>query len=252
MRVFTRGVLAVLACGALALPVQAAEISLYTGAVFKSALDDLLPRFEVRSGHHVTIVYDSTAGIEKRINGGAAFDVVIASQKAVQGWAQSGIVTSDAAEKVGVARAALGFPANAQVPDISTDEKFRAVVLGAAVISSSDPAAGGASAVFFQTEIKRLGIADAVQSHLLLTKPGVAPGPVADGKATLAVAMTSEIAGYPGLQSAVFFPDHPGGALVLTAAISAKAAQKEAAAALISFLAAPEAAAVGRSKGLAE
>ena len=74
------GALALFAIGFLnpaPAPADAAEIKLVSSVGVKSAMESSLPGFERASGHKVTPLYGTAAGLKTRIDGGEAFDVVV-------------------------------------------------------------------------------------------------------------------------------------------------------------------------------
>ena len=71
-------------------PAAAAEIKLVSTVAAKSAMDALLPAFERTSGHKVTPVFGTSAGLKTRIDGGESFDVVILSPAQVDDLTKQG------------------------------------------------------------------------------------------------------------------------------------------------------------------
>ena len=62
---------------ALAGPASAAEIKVLTAGAFKPVVSVLVPAFEQRSGHKVSIENDTAGALAKRIEGGEAFDLPV-------------------------------------------------------------------------------------------------------------------------------------------------------------------------------
>ena len=230
--------------------VTAAEFRLLTSAAIKLALNELVPRFESVSGHKVLLQYDTSAGVRKRIDAGEPFDVSVTTIAATDELIKSGRLLPDPRPVVGVAVTSLAYRTDAPKPDITTQEAFKAILLGATAISVSDPALGGVSSTYFMSILKRLGIETAIQSKLILTKPAEGAIPVGTGAAQYGVALSSEIVDIPGVGSVPIFPTDPASTITLAAAVSAKAAQPEVARSFIDFLLSPDAVSVRKAKGL--
>ncbi len=229
---------------------QAAEVKLLASVAIKSMFDQVIPAFEKASGDTVVVQYATAAGTAKQIESGVPFDVAVTVQKSTDALVKSGAVLAQPRPVVGVAVAALAYREGSKRPDISTDAKFKSVVLSAPRISLSDPALGGASAVYFLSVVKRLGIDAQVGPRLINTKPGEGAMPVQTGEARYGVAMTSEVAAVKGVRAVPIFPTDPASSLVLVASISSKANQPAAAAAFVKYLQSPAAMRLRRKNGL--
>jgi molybdate transport system substrate-binding protein len=139
----------------------------------------------------------------------------------------------------------LAYQAEAAPPDISTPEALRAVLLTASSISLSDPKHGGGSSKYFIDLLASLDIAAAVIPKLLLTAGGQGAVPVAEKKAEIGIAQTSEIAMLAGVAAAPF----SGSAVNYELAVSAHHPHP-ASAALAAFIAGPHGAKIRRKRGL--
>lgn len=228
---------------------SAAEIALIGSVAFKGPLDILIPEFTKATGHHVTIWLAAGPALARQIDSGAPCDVVVVVTPQFDGLVKSGAAQPGSGRTLGSLDVELAYPANAPKPDISTPEKLKALVLSAHAISSSDPALGGASALYFQTVATKLGIADAANAKLIKTPSGDGPKPVAAGKAEIGFGMSSEVADAPGTAGEPLDPTDPKSKITLVAATMTKAQDAAAANALVAFLATPKAAEVIRRKG---
>jgi molybdate transport system substrate-binding protein len=228
---------------------RASDITVLSTVATKAAFDILLPKYEQQSGNKIHTVYDSGAGVNKRVAAGEPFDVVVNATANVAALAKAGAVPPQPWARLGVAAASLVYRTGSAKPDISTDDAFKAQMLATPHLGISDPAAGGASAVYVIGILKRLGIYDVMQSRLVLTKPGEGPSPVADGRAPFAIAMTSEVAAYPGLSAMPIFPQEPAGLVSYSVTISAKTDDADAPQSLVQYLVSPGAVEVLKAKG---
>ena len=139
----------------------------------------------------------------------------------------------------------------APVPDISTPDAFKQALLKAKSISYTDPKAGGSSGTFFAGLLEKLGIAEAVANKTVLGKRGYEVAEfVASGKAELCTTFISEILTVPGVTVIGPLPGALHNVNTYTAAIPAKAQQRDAAAALLRALTDPAHAARWTAAGL--
>jgi len=229
----------------------ASEVSVLSTVATRAAFDVLVPTYERQSGNTVHVAYDSGASVNKRIAGGEVVDVVVNPSSNLANLAKAGAVQAEPWATLGVARASLAYRSGSATPDISSDEAFKTLMLSTPKLGISDPAAGGASATYVMSILKRLGIDEAMRGKLVLVKPGDGAEPVADGRAPLSIAMTSEVAAYPGVSSVPIFPQDPQASVAYAASVSAKAEHADAARSLLRFLRSPDAEAVLAAKGFA-
>ena len=136
-------------------------------------------------------------------------------------------------------------------PDISTPDAYKKTLLEAKAIAYSDPAAGGASGVFFAKTLDRMGIADQMKAKTKHPPPsGNSALLVVNGEADLAIQQEPEVMSVAGVDVVGPPPGDLNNITVYSAGISAGTQQADAANALIKFLHTPEAAAVLKAKGL--
>ena len=66
-----------------AVSASAAEIKLLTAGAMRAVVMELLPDFETRSGHKITLDNATAGTLAKRIEAGEAFDVAIITPKVI-------------------------------------------------------------------------------------------------------------------------------------------------------------------------
>src|SRR3954468_9301964 len=112
--------LAALACLLGATVARAAELKVLTAGAFKPVLLALQPAFELQSGNKLVIDNDTAGGLQKRIAGGEAFDVVFSSPASLQPLREAGKLAAEA--PLPLARVAIGVAVKrgAPLPDISS------------------------------------------------------------------------------------------------------------------------------------
>ena len=235
---------AVLAAGAA----SAADLHVMISAGFHGVYAELGPAFERASGHRLVTTRgpsmgDSPESIPTRLARGEAADVVILDGGAADELGKRGVVR--AGSKVELARSQIGMVvrAGAAKPDIGSVEAFRSVLLAAKSIAYSD---SGSGTYLSTTLFAKLGVAEQVagKSRKVRGPPSGEPvaAVVARGEAEIGFQQVSELIHVSGVAFVGTIPAELQPGFSFAGAITSTARQPEAAAALIRFLASPEAA----------
>src|SRR5260370_30147767 len=138
---------------------RAADLKLLTAGAFKSVALEIVPEFEKRTGHKVTIDNDTAGGLSKRVAAGEYFDVVVMPPLGLGPFLGSKVVESSAKA---LARAGIGVAVKqgAPKPDISSVDAFKKALLAARAIAYIDPASGGSSGIYLAKLFGKMGIAE--------------------------------------------------------------------------------------------
>ena len=146
---------------------------------------------------------------------------------------------------------AIAVKAGAPKPDISTPEALRQTLLNARAISYTDPAAGGASGIYFAKLLERMGIAVEINAKTKFPPPSGYSGMfLPTGDVDLAVQQVPELLHVPGIEIVGPLPGDLHMVTVFVAGIPTDSAQPARARALIESLRTAEARALFRAKGL--
>jgi molybdate transport system substrate-binding protein len=143
-----------------------------------------------------TATYGPTQELLGRIAGGAAADVAILTDRAIDDLIAAG--TLEAGSRVDLARSFIGIAvkAGATKPDIATADSFRQTLRDAKSIAYS---AAGASGLFFAELIEILGIADEVRAKATIIPTGLTGTLAANGTVEIAIQQISELMVVPGI-----------------------------------------------------
>jgi molybdate transport system substrate-binding protein len=197
-------------------------------------------QFEEQTGHKLAITYGTTGSIVKRIMGGEAADLVIATAPAVQNLVKSGKAIPGSNLSIASTGIGIAVRAGTPKPDVSSVETFKNSLLAAMSVAYSDPADGAASGIHFAKVLQRLGIADQMKPKSKLVGGGGNVGEVvAKGKAEIAVQMTSELLPVAGITYVGPLPAELQDMTIFAAGICTNTTQRDAAKALIEFLSSP-------------
>ncbi|MFO1247121.1 MAG: substrate-binding domain-containing protein [Alphaproteobacteria bacterium] len=189
--------LAVLLAGAVS--ADARELKILTGAGMSMPVRALAADYGKRTGIAVTVTSDTAGGVQKRIEAGEKFDLVIGTQAVLDTLTRDGKVAaahSDLARMV----AGIGARKGAAKPAVADSAQFKATLLAAKNITYVDPASGGITGVFFLSQADKLGVGADVRAKAVLRPngEGVAKA-VAAGDAQYGVTLISEMLPNPGV-----------------------------------------------------
>lgn len=226
----------------------AAEIRLLSLASLRSSLEGLVPEFEKKTGHKVTVTYGDSSSLPKRFATGEPFDVALASRPLLDRQTAEKRILPETS--VDIARVAVGIAVRkgSPKPDVSTPDALKHALLDAKSVSH---AAEGPSGVYFLELLKRLGIAEPMKSKLRPVAGGPqVVGPVARGEVELAVITIPFIVVEPGAELAGALPDELQEYVVYAAGVGAATGEPDVSRALIRHITSPAAAPVIRAQGL--
>jgi molybdate transport system substrate-binding protein len=208
---------------------------------------DLLPRFEQASGHRVTTRYGGTVDVRNWLAAGEPFDLAIAASSVIDAFSASGVIVTGSRVDIATSGVGVAVRAGAAKPNISTPEAFRQALLAAKSIGYST----GPSGQYFLGLLDRIGLADAIKPKLKKIPAGGFVGTlVANGEADIGVQQVSELTTFPGVDYLGPLPTDFQMTTTFAAGVSTAAKQPDAATALATFLAAPEAASAFHKFGL--
>jgi len=235
--------LSLVAAAALALgvPAHAAEIKVVSTNAFKTALEDLGPKFEQSSGHKLAITWGTAAGLKAEIEKGAAADVAVLTDAGADDLIKQGKL----AARTPIARSgiAVAIQKGAPKPALANADDFKKMVLAAKSIAWVET---GASGIYLKGLFERLGIADEIKGKL---KPVKAAGEaVAHHEAEIGFTQVSEILPFAGADVGGMLPPDVQSFTSFSVALHAK--DSTPAEALVKFLKTEAAADVIKAKGL--
>jgi len=228
--------------------VTAAEINILSSNSLKEVFQDLAPEFSRTTGHKLSMAFDSSTAVKRRIEGGEAFDVAIVTPPMIADLVKQGKIA--AGTSADIARTGLGVAirAGAAKPDIGTVDAFRRTLLDAKSVAYNKE---GQSGLYMAGLMERLGIAEQMK---VKTKLKSVSGPVAEdvakGEAELGFQLISEILSVRGAEFLGPLPSELQTFVVLTSGIAATTKEAGPARELIKFLATPNAALAMKAHGM--
>jgi molybdate transport system substrate-binding protein len=228
-----------------------AELTVYSTIGMRSAAEELFGRFETQSGHKLTVTWGTAPMLVKRIESGENADMLILSRAGIDALIKQSKIAPGSDVTLAGSGVAIAVKAGAAKPDVSTPEALKRTLLAAKSIAYSEPAAGGASGVYFAKLLERMGIADAMKPKTKYPPAGgFSASLLISGEAELAVQQKPELLHVAGCDIVGFLPGDLNMVTEFAAGIMPDSKHADAAKALIAMLRSPEAAAVFRGKGL--
>jgi molybdate transport system substrate-binding protein len=234
---------------ALSHPVFAAELKVYSTIGVKSAIEELAPKFEAATGNKLNISWGLISGFTKKAQEGDVPDVLIVSRASIDSLTKDGKIAAGGVT-LGKSIFAFGVKHGAPKPDISTVDAMKKTLLAARAVGYTDPAAGGASGVYFGKMIDKLGIASEIKAKSKFPPPAGFVGTLlTSGEVDIAFQSKPELTTTEGVDVVGPPPGDLGNTNVFAAGIGAASKNSDAGTALLKFLTTPEAQAVFKSKG---
>jgi len=220
-------------------PAQAKDLKVLTGAGMSMPVRALAADFGSRTGTNVTVVSDTAGAVQKRMEAGEAFDLVIGTTAVLDTLTREDKVT---ASHVDLAQMVAGISARkgAAKPAIADGGQVKATLLAAKSISYVDPASGGITGVFFLQQADKLGVGGEVRAKAVLKPNGTRVAEaVAAGEAQYGVTLISEM--LPNKSVTVWpLPDDIQMTTIYTAAVATNAENAMDATALLNDLRGPK------------
>lgn len=243
----------IVSCAALAATVpflraaEAADIKILSSNAVKEAYSELLPEFEKKSGHHVTIVWGGTAALKKRIDDGEAADIAITPAADIDEMIRTGKVA--AGSRVDLVKSIVGIAVRAglPIPDVSSGEKLKAALLAAKSIIIS----GGPSGYYLLGLFEKQGILGQIRPKMTQLASGESVGEaLARNEGDIGFTQVSEFLAIKGINYAGPLSPDIQQVTIFSSGILSNAPQPGPARDLVRFLASSESASILKRNGL--
>jgi molybdate transport system substrate-binding protein len=191
---------------------------------------------------------ESVGGVDaaRRVQDGERFDVVVLASDAIARLQAAGRLLPGSVRTIADSSVAIAVRAGTPPPDIGSEAALRTTVLQATGIGYSTGPSGTALMQLFE----RWGLTDMLRERLVQARPGVPVGRlVAEGEVEIGFQQLSELMDLPGI-TLLAMPPEVDIVSRFSGAVTANAAQPEAAQALLDFMASPATAALKQQHGM--
>lgn len=223
------------------------EIKVLSSIATREAYLELVPQFERGSGHKVATTWAGTTAIMQRMAAGETYDLVIISSSELDELTRQGKIVSGS--RVDLAKSGIGVAvrAGAPRPDISSSEALKRALLAAKTVGYTS----GPSGVYMAGLIEKMGIAAEVKPrHRTVPSGGTVGTIIASGDAEIGFQQVSELVHIDGIDYIGPLPADVQCVTVFSCGLQTRAAQPDAAKALVLYLSTPSAVAVMKKHGL--
>ena len=227
----------------LAMPTaQAAELQVQVTIALRNAVAKMAAAFEKRSGHTIKMTVAAPGEIVAALQAGRHADVVVVTDGALAELEDKGLVRRG---RVPLATSGFGLAMRSGdlVPDISTPEAVRALLLGASKVIYNDPKTTPSGQLLLRIA-ERLGVAEQVNAKSQVVAGGASVSTLAkDTSPGIVVAMAplTEIPGHPGAKMIGPLPNELQVQVSFFAVLGARPQDEVAAQAFLQALASAEA-----------
>jgi molybdate transport system substrate-binding protein len=222
----------------LAVIAQAAGIKVMSDSPLEPALTKVVDLYRQQTHDQVSLVFDPSPVVKKRIEDGEAADVVIVQPDFAEELTKSGSVSAGDRPIIAHVGVGLGNRKGSPAYDISTVEKLKNTLLGADLLVFNSVKSGQA----FASALERLGIAETLKPKIVRTTPNGIFEPVLKGNGNDMVAGTIPlIATTAGIKLLGPLPGDLQSTLTYTAVLMANTSQRDTAEGFIKFLVSPQA-----------
>jgi molybdate transport system substrate-binding protein len=248
MGIWTRAALGAALISTLALgeTVLAAEVTILANQGAVSAVRDLAPAFEKASGHKVVVIFAAGPAMPRAIDSDAPADLVSQFADAFDELIKRGKVVPGSPAIYARAGNGVAVKAGASKPDISTAEAFKQAMLNAKSIGYSRSGSGMLAVKLME----RLGLAEQLKAKTKYIEGRPVAEAVAAGEVEIGLQQTNVIQPVAGTDYVGPLPPELQDYVVFSVGLLTVSKNQDAARAFITFMTAPENAALIRKSGM--
>ena len=210
-------------------------------------LAELARDYELQNGRKVDI--RSMGGVEaaKLARAGENTDIVVLASKVMESLEAEGHIAKGSIRDFARSEIGMAVAAGARRPGVESETEVRQAMIEARRVCYST----GPSGDHFKTLCERWGLADSVLARALKAPPGLPVATlVANGEADLGIQQLSELIGQRGIEVIGPLPPEIQAVTVFSAGVSTTSSEREAAQALVAYLASAAAQGAKRRHGM--
>ena len=220
--------------------VSAAELAVLSGGAMKSGLGEAIADWEKRTGHKVKATYAPAGEMLKRLAAGERYDVVIMPVENFDALERDGIVPPGGRRPLAGVSIGVAVKKGAPIPDISTPEAVKRMLVDAKSVTYMDPTRGTSGKFVDEVMLPKLGVRDAVRAKTRFGQGGTIADKVASGEVEIALHQYTEILPVVGVTPVGLLPPELQKVSIYTGAVTRAATAPTEGAALLDFIASAE------------
>lgn len=228
-----------------------AGLTVFSTIAVQPAIESLAPAFETAHDCRLAVTWNTAPALVKRLQAGETADLLILNRAGMDTMIVDGRVAPGSDVTLASSATAIAIKAGAPRPDIATPDALVRTLRAARAISYTDPAAGGASGIYFAKLLDRLGLAAEINAKTKFPPPAGLSGQfLVSGEAELAIQQKPELLQVPGIEILGPLPGDLHMVTTFVAGVEVSSVKAAMAKALVDYLRTPAAAEVFRTKGL--
>jgi molybdate transport system substrate-binding protein len=222
-------------------------LKLISSMATREVLNEMLSRYRRAASRAVTSEAAGGVDVAKRVQAGEAVDVVVLASNAIDKLIAENKLLPGSRVDLVRSGIAVAVRAGSVWPDLGSEEAVKNAVLAARTLSYST----GPSGVYLEKMFERWGILEAIRSRIVVPPPGVPVGSlVAGGGAELGFQQLSELLNVPGVEVVGPLPAAIQSITIFSGGVATQCADREAARALLDYMASPAVADVKQRHGM--
>lgn len=192
----------------LATPASAGEIKVISAGAVRTVIAGMIDDYKKTSGDTFDFTVGPTGFLRNVIASGKPADLLITSAPLMSELEKTGKLTPASRINLGSVGIGVVVREGTTVPDFSTPETFRTLLINARSVGHTAPELGGTSSVHLVALLKNLGIYEEVAKKAVHSKGGIdVSRSVAEGRAEIGITLISEILPVKGARFAGPLPE---------------------------------------------
>jgi molybdate transport system substrate-binding protein len=238
----------VLAVAAGTAAAQNAPVHVLASNGIKAVIEELQPQAERVVGRPLTVEFDTSSSVKKRIEGGEAFDMAILTSDVIEDLSKAGKIATGTRTELARCGIGIGVRSGAVKPDIRTSDALKKTLLAAKSITYAQD---GASRTYILEMLDKFGITDTMKAKTILEQGSVRSNArVAEGSAEMVLTLVSEILPAKGVELVGPLPADVQHYVNFAAGIGANSKNADAGKVVAKFLSGPAIRPTLKAKGM--
>lgn len=172
-------------------------MKIFSALAVKEVVEPAAKAFTQETGQSFDSFFGPVGALQAKIAAGETADIAILIPPALEKLQKDGTLTG----RWDLGRVGIGvaIKQGAPIPDLSTPEAFKQMLLKARSIALTDPAVGGTAGIYLAGLLERMGIADAIKPKVQWQKNGFFTAQaVAQGDCEIGMTQVSEVVAVKG------------------------------------------------------
>ena len=219
--------------------IHAADLRVIGGGAAQQILQTLAPKFESSTGSKVELSFAVVGAIQQRLAAGEKADVVLLPVPLLDGLEKTGAFRSSSRTVMGRVGIGVVVREGSSVPDISTSDAVRKMLMEARSVAFPDPKLTPSGSHLLRV-FAQLGIANEMEPKVTF-KNAIDGGVnlVRDGQVEIGLFLVTEVVSVKGIKLVGTLPPALQGYVVYGAAVAADSSSSEKAVEFVKFLSDP-------------